>query len=416
MRCAAHIVNLIVRDGLKDVDLSVQRVRDAVRYIKNGTSRLVKFKEIAEEEKVDIKAFLRLDVPTRWNSTYLMLKAAIVYEKVFLRLAEDDISYVLELSEVRGGHGHPNEDDWEDAKKMAEFLEHFYDLTIRISSSLHVTSNTFFHEIGEIHLLIQSWIDSVDPLRVSMGLRMKEKYDKYWGVWNEPQPEKDRGKGKGKEKENINLLIFVAAFLDPRYKLSLYHKITIEEIFGEDRGQLVWSAIKTCIRELFKEYRNIYAPIEESTDETDSTQAKGAPGGKLKQVIAKKMKLTNSSNNTTKSELDKYLSEDCEDTEKKIDVLIWWKDNAHRLPVLAHMAQDILAIPISTVASESVFSTSGRILDDFRTSLTPFMLEALVCTQDWLRRSTPINIQENIEELTIIEKGIFHHFLCILSF
>jgi hypothetical protein len=142
--------------------------------------------------------------------------------------------------------------------------------------------------------------------------------------------------------------------------------------------------------------------------------AKGAPGGKLKQVIAKKMKLTNSSNNTTKSELDKYLSEDCEDTEKKIDVLIWWKDNAHRLPVLAHMAQDILAIPISTVASESVFSTSGRILDDFRTSLTPFMLEALVCTQDWLRRSTPINIEENIEELTIIEKGIFHHFfVCI---
>jgi hypothetical protein len=56
---------------------------------KNGTSRLVKFKEIAEEEKVDSKAFLRLDVPTRWNSTYLMLKAAIVYEKVFLRLAED---------------------------------------------------------------------------------------------------------------------------------------------------------------------------------------------------------------------------------------------------------------------------------------------------------------------------------------
>lgn len=28
------------------------------------------------------------------------------------------------------------------------------------------------------------------------------------------------GKGKGKDKENLNLLIFVAAALDPRYKLS----------------------------------------------------------------------------------------------------------------------------------------------------------------------------------------------------
>jgi uncharacterized membrane protein len=54
-------------------------------------------------------------------------------------------------------------------------------------------------------------------------------------------------------------------------------------------------------------------------------------------------------------------------------------------------------------------------LDDFRTSLTPFMLEALVCTQDWLRRSTPINIQENIEELTIIEKGMFHYFLYVFD-
>jgi hypothetical protein len=39
MRCAAHIVNLIVSDGLKEVDLSMKRVRAAVRYIKNGTTR-----------------------------------------------------------------------------------------------------------------------------------------------------------------------------------------------------------------------------------------------------------------------------------------------------------------------------------------------------------------------------------------
>ena len=66
----------------------------------------------------------------------------------------------------------------------------------------------------------------------------------------------------------------------------------------------------------------------------------------------------------------------------------------------------MLAIPVSTVASESAFSTSGRILDDFCTSLTPFMVEALVCAQDWLRRATPIDIKENMEELEMMEKGI----------
>src|SRR6185503_1809647 len=105
MRCAAHIINLIVQDGLKEVDLYVKHVRAAIRWVKNGTSRLVKFKEIAEEEKVESKAFLKLDVPTRWNYTYLMLKSAIAYEKMFTRLAEDAYTYVIDLYEEREGPG-----------------------------------------------------------------------------------------------------------------------------------------------------------------------------------------------------------------------------------------------------------------------------------------------------------------------
>jgi hypothetical protein len=304
---------------------------------------------------------------------------------------------------------------------MAEFIEHFHDLTVRVSSSLHVTSNSFFHEISEVHLLIKSWMSSQDNIQVSMGMRMKEKFDKYWGVWHtnnkeneyvqEMESEKERGKGNEKDKENINLLIFVVAFLDPRCKLSIYTKIIVEEIFGEDRGQLVWAAINSCVRELFEEYKNIYAPTEVTTEVTDPSEAKGGRGGKLREVIAKRMKMTNYSSSTMKSELEKYLTEETEDTDTKIDILFWWKVNAHRFPILAHMSRDVLAIPISTVAAESAFSTSGRILDDIRTSLTPFMLEALVCTQDWLRRTTPINIQENMEELAMIEAGIvnIHH-------
>jgi hypothetical protein len=39
---------------------------------------------------------------------------------------------------------------------------------------------------------------------------------------------------------------------------------------------------------------------------------------------------------------------------------------ASRYQVLSKMARDVLAVPISTVASESVFSTGGRILDPFK--------------------------------------------------
>ncbi|KAH1072498.1 hypothetical protein J1N35_024826 [Gossypium stocksii] len=68
------------------------------------------------------------------------------------------------------------------------------------------------------------------------------------------------------------------------------------------------------------------------------------------------------------------------------------------------MARDVLSVPISTVSSESAFSTSGCVLDNFRSSLTPSMVEALVCTQDWLRRSKgPINLEEYVKELQNID-------------
>jgi hypothetical protein len=202
-------------------------------------------------------------------------------------------------------------------------------------------------------------------------------------------------------------VIFIAAVVDPRYKLSAYTEVVIEEIFGPEKGQLVWSATVTCLKDLFEDYRQMYAPTEGTAEVDDTRASKVVRGSKLQDVIAKRLKKNNGTSSNAKSELDKYLAEDCEDQEVKFDILGWWKVNAIRFPILAHLARDVLAIPITSVASESAFSTSGRILDDFRTSLTPFMLEALVCTQDWLRRTTPIDIQENMEELTQMEKGKF---------
>ena len=39
MRCCAHIINLIVREGLKEIDASVAKVREAMRYVKSSPNR-----------------------------------------------------------------------------------------------------------------------------------------------------------------------------------------------------------------------------------------------------------------------------------------------------------------------------------------------------------------------------------------
>ncbi|CAI9277282.1 unnamed protein product [Lactuca saligna] len=63
-------------------------------------------------------------------------------------------------------------------------------------------------------------------------------------------------------------------------------------------------------------------------------------------------------------------------------------DSTHqyRYPELASMAQDILSIPVSTVASESTFSNGGRLLDQYRSSLKHENVEAIICAKDWFFR------------------------------
>lgn len=77
-----------------------------------------------------------------------------------------------------------------------------------------------------------------------------------------------------------------------------------------------------------------------------------------------------------KSKLDRYLEDELVPCTENFNVLDWWKVAGTRYPTLRLVARDIFAIPVSTVASESTFSTSGRVLSDHRSRLTPEILEA----------------------------------------
>jgi hypothetical protein len=81
-------------------------------------------------------------------------------------------------------------------------------------------------------------------------------------------------------------------------------------------------------------------------------------------------------------EIEMYLSDALVAYTEKFDVLDWSKVARTRYPTLRKVARDVFAIPVTTVASELAFSTTGRILSDHRSRLTPDILEALMCSQD----------------------------------
>ncbi|KAI3874622.1 hypothetical protein MKW92_051910 [Papaver armeniacum] len=79
LRCAAHILALVVKDGMDLYNESISRIREAVKFIRGSGEKLKKFRECCEQRKIDITKFLSLDCETKWNSTYHMLYAAEKY-------------------------------------------------------------------------------------------------------------------------------------------------------------------------------------------------------------------------------------------------------------------------------------------------------------------------------------------------
>ncbi|CAM8948509.1 unnamed protein product [Rhodiola kirilowii] len=84
-----------------------------------------------------------------------------------------------------------------------------------------------------------------------------------------------------------------------------------------------------------------------------------------------------------KDEVDKYFNEPSEDpSNKNFNLLDWWKENASTYHILSKISKDIFEVPASTVTSESAFSLGSRVADPFRATLTPKMVEGLVCLND----------------------------------
>ncbi|XP_071707971.1 zinc finger BED domain-containing protein RICESLEEPER 2-like [Rutidosis leptorrhynchoides] len=126
VRCMAHIMNLIVQEGLKSLEGSIERIRQAVRWVRLSTVRGKKFKNFALLEGIKCEKCLCLDVPTRWNSTYLMLIVAIEYRNVFDKFAEEDYVCLCDLQDGVAD-GVPVSTDWDNLSIVEGKMQYLLD-------------------------------------------------------------------------------------------------------------------------------------------------------------------------------------------------------------------------------------------------------------------------------------------------
>jgi len=197
---------------------------------------------------------------------------------------------------------------------------------------------------------------------------MIEKYDKYWS--------------------DIQGLMALAVILDPRLKMIMLEACYIA-LLGEDEADKYVKKSYELLTELMREYH------VQTGQEGVGTSSFGAASSTVRAVAVLSIFKSLAANKQTsslskaKNELDRYLDEEPlpRNESEYFDILGWWKVVGTRFPTSRMITRHILAIPVTTVASESAFNTGGRVLSEHRSRLTPQMVEALMCSQSWLRHS-----------------------------
>ncbi|XP_075501873.1 zinc finger BED domain-containing protein RICESLEEPER 1-like isoform X1 [Primulina tabacum] len=314
-----------------------------------------------------------------------MLSSAIYYRRAF--------NY-LKLTDTNFTHC-PLVDEWVQAEKICKFLEVFYETTTLFSGVKYPTANLYFPRVFTVQLTLIQALQSSDDFMRSMANRMFQKFDKYW--------------------KEYNILLSIAVIVDPRFKMQ-FVEFCYNKLYGHGSNEL--SLVKSKLVSLFEEYIGLASKSSSSNTSTSShsgiddnaslpLNSNSGYMDVLKEFDT--FQRTELNDRAQKSQLDLYLDEPKIDRSSNCDVLAFWKAYQFRYPELAQMARDILSVPISTVASESSFSTGGRILDQYRSAMKPDVVEALVCCRDWLvgqKETTEVrlyDLTENVMNLFINE-------------
>ena len=165
-RCACHIINLIVKSGLKRLKPYLEDFRTAINFLNSSNQSIAMFKNYCVAQGVRPRKFA-LDMDVRWNSTYLMLKHLLPYGQVFTVFINSNYGSSL----LSTNH-------WCVAGKILEFLELFHDSTVVLSGVYYPTSPLILHHVLEItsHLHASEREHNLRNIVYPMML----KFLKYW--------------------------------------------------------------------------------------------------------------------------------------------------------------------------------------------------------------------------------------------
>ncbi|XP_052882320.1 zinc finger BED domain-containing protein RICESLEEPER 2-like [Gossypium arboreum] len=355
----------LLEDGFREMDGILFKLRKSIEYVTDTRHGKLKFQEAVDQVKLQVGKSWD-DLSFRLESDLDILDSALRSREIFCKLEQIDGNFKL----------NPSMEEWENAVAIQSCLKCFDD----IKGTQCLPVSLYFPKLCDTYKKLLQ----LEKSSHSFVTLMKRKFDRYWSL--------------------CNLALAVASVLDPRLKLKIV-ELSYRVIYGHD-SKMRLNMFHKVLRDVYYEYASEAKNLTTSSSVLDDFNCSTVGLGNYS-ILDSLSKFASASNfneeASWKLELELYLDEPLLPMDGAFfDILGWWCDKSQRFPILAKMAQDFLAIPVSI--STSCSNISAMINNPAYSSLNPESMEALVCNENWLE--TPKgNDGENNEPTQTTDKG-----------
>ncbi|XP_039841151.1 zinc finger BED domain-containing protein RICESLEEPER 2-like [Panicum virgatum] len=349
MRCACHILNLIVKEALTTLKPLIEIFRTAISFLNSSNQRIAAYKSYCIATGVRPRKF-QLDMESSFTT----------------------------------------------------FIQAQYPRSeVTLSGVYYPTSPLMIHYLVKIDLHLKNYANNIHIRSVVQP--MIDKYNKYWRdiplLYSFAFILDPRAKMKGftrvlRRLGGLTSTDYSTYLVGTRARLTdVYNKY--EEKYGAVRLR------RTDPPVMSGKSRSAWDEIYDDDDGAAGLVSGSLPGtlniSRDTSATSLLHAVRSSASASNASELVSYL--DCDIVNHLTDdfnILNWWHQHKLTYPVLSIMAKDILTVPISTISSESTFSMTGKIIEERRRNLKPEMVEMLTCIKDW--EAAEARLQQNVED------------------
>jgi len=280
---------------------------------------------------------LKYSVPTPWNSVYNMVGRAVELRKAIGIYISADSSKNQRLTKFL-----LSDYEWDQMEAVLTILHPFSKVSVKMQETARPKLERIFWVYKGLFDNIDDTLDSLDNGRLS---------SKPWSV------DFSRGLDAMCDKlfEYYDKMVHPFAYsdavlLDPKVKTVLFK----HETFQKDGWEKVYL---DGIKERYESYARRYPlPVEKSIPSKRPRIDVDLDDDDEYTKVVQQL----SAEHKNKSEVERYLTSP-QDPQTDTPILVWWRDNQHTYPRLAHMARDIYAVPATGAGVEREFSKSGRV-------------------------------------------------------